>query len=448
MVTLRIFAQRLKESLFFDSRVVREVLAAALVVLAWLDFARGRYSRGTDRIASVHRAALSPRLDRVIEGWFRSALKAEGGTSFVRGIRLGVEKYAAELPPTSHTLRFFKDPSSLMPGCMIVLKKPTTNERGVLYLYYSYVYPLLLQLFDAEAIAARYRIVIEPSWSGLCDLNVLCLSTIPQPVVVATAEPRDEAFLNRLDVGFVTGDFAGNTWVDPRVFRPLDGGEKVFDVVSVAAWSWYKRHWALFRALSELKRRRPDLRVALVGYPAGLTKEDILQQAARFGLDGSLTVFERLPAAQVSEVLASSRVNVLWSRREGSPRATIEGMAAGVPFVIRRGFNYGHEYGYVTPSTGAFADEASLPDVLDRMIAGSDRGEFKPREWMLERMTPEATTQRLNSILRRCALENGEEWTRDIAVKVSSLDGLEYANPRDAERFSDDYAFIAGCVRR
>lgn len=438
-----LFRRDVKERMLFDYRSTKTFLGIALLLFGLMSLVIGRRRQGAEALARTHRADLCRFADRFVEGCFRAALAGETGF-IASSLRQSLSEYPSIVEPQASTAPFHRDPEKLLGGCMIVLKSPSEGERGVLYMYYSYVYPLLLKYFDIDSIREKYDLVIEPSWSGYCDLNILCLSVLERPVFVGSIEPRDTAFLRAMHANFVPVHFGGNTWVDADVFRPLQGVEKDIDVVCIASWAWYKRHWAIFRTLRVIRNRGLRLRVALVGYAIDLTLEDIRQQARFFGVEDMIEFHERLAPEQVNAMLNRSKVNLLWSRREGVNRAIIEGMAAGVPCVVRTGFNYGYRYPYINDKTGAFASENDLPDVLLRMIA--DHGSYSPRAYVLSEMIPEASAARLNAVIKASAEQAGERWTRDIAVKVSTLDGLGYRNASDVHRFVDDYRFLRYCL--
>lgn len=439
-----LFKRQLREWLFFDSPISKACIGIAGLVIGSVQLALGRRQSGVETLSRTHRADVLPIADRLIERLFRLALA--GGTGrFATEIRTALREYPDQVVETPQTARFFESPRRLLNGCIIVLKSPSDNERGVIYLYYSYVYALFMRFFDAPAIAERYHLVVEPSWSGFCEQNILALSALRKPIFVGSIEPRDTAFLRAVGGNFVPVAIGGNTWVDPTVFTKLPDVRKEYDIVVISGWAPYKRHWAFFRALREMKRTGRHPRVALVGYAIEATRAAIVDEARYFGVDTLIEIHERLTPVQVNLVLNRSKVNLLWSRREGVNRGIIEGMAADVPCVVRQGFNYGHHYPYINDQTGCFATEAELPRVLARMI--DEHASFAPRAWMLSRMTPDASTAVLHTAVKAVATERGETWTRDVAVKVSTLDGLAYWHPEDRQRFDADYQFLESTIR-
>ena len=442
-VRLRIARERFREWLFFDSHIARAMLALMAFGLGVVMLLTGRHGRGTAILAQTHRAAALPSVDRAIERLFRRALD-NAPDRLARGIRRAVEEFPSTAPVAPHTQRFLDQPDLLLNGCSLVLKSPRANEKGVLYLYYSYVYPFFMRAFDMDAITRRYRVVIEPSWSGFCDMNVLSLGVLKQTVLVGAGEARDARFLRSVSSTLIPADFTGNTWVDTDRFKPIAGTPKDIDVIVIAAWAWYKRHWAIFRALRTLQDRGHVLRMALVGYPIDMTAADVISVARHYGVEDQIEIHESVPHESVNLLLNRSRVNLLWSRREGSNRAIAEGMGADVPCILRKGFNYGEAYPHINADTGRFADEDELPDVLLEMLDQSGSG--RAREWMLTRMTPIESTRRMNDTLRATALAQGEAWTVDAVVKVSHLGGLGYLDPSDEDRFKADDDFLRSTI--
>lgn len=432
-----------REWAFFESVSIRAFLGAASMVGGLLLLLSGRGVRGAEFLARAHRGDFHPAVSRLAERLFRKAIAGEGGW-VTKQLRDAILRYPNEIRPTSHTQRFFDDPQRLLSGCALVVKSPTESERGVLYLYYSYVYPLILKKFDIEAIEKRYHIVVEPSWSGYCDLNILCLTALKNPVFVGSIEPRDTKFLESTGAGLIPVYVGGNTWIDAGIFKPLPGIPKDIDLIYIGSWAAYKRHWALFKALSIIKQRGRRVRVALVGYPIDLSIQRILEQAKAFGVGDLVEFYEKLTPTEVNELLNRSKVNVLWSRREGVNRAIIEGMAAGTPCIVRRGFNYGYHYPYINAKSGCFATENQLPDAIVEMLERHES--MTPRDSVVPVMTPEASTQRLNDAIKRTALALGETWTKDIAVRVGTIHGLGYRTPEEKSLFSQDYAFLASTI--
>src|SRR5262249_12035827 len=141
-------------------------------------------------------------------------------------------------------------------------------------------------------------------------------------------------------------------------------------------------------------------------------QEAIARQASFFGVLDQLEFHECLDPHGVNLHLNRAKVKVLWSRREGFNRAIIEAMCAGTPCVMRRGFNYGHQYPFINQQTGCFASETDLPETLVRMCETYQQ--YSPRTWVLDHMSCHTATEILNDVIRTKAQALGEHWTKDL----------------------------------
>src|SRR5262245_14643064 len=389
---------------------------------------RGNYARIANRKAELIAA--------------RVAEQAAGKTGqWAHLCREHVERIA----PRPASAQFFEMPERVLGKVAIVLKAAARGEKGVLLLKYPVTFQLLPKRFDVALIGSRYHIVLEPAWSGYCDLDILLYCQYRFPVFVEAFEPRDANFLSRTRSNLVPVPIASNWWVDHRLFKPIAGIKKDCDIVMVAAWGPYKRHDRLFQALGHLRQRGHRLRALLLGYPNGYSSDDISAQAACYGVTDQLELHEWVPYEQVNAHLNRAKVNLLWSRREGVNRAIIEGMFAGVPCIVRKGFNYGFHYPYINESTGRFASEQELPDTLLRMIETYQT--FATQQWVHANMTCHKAAQILDNAIGSVAARNNEAWTTGVATKVNKLHGMEYWNPADGKRFQEDYEFLHSAMR-
>lgn len=436
---------RIKEYLNFDSRLAAFFMGAAGLVTGVLLYTGGRVRHGFGLLARLHRSNYLGAANTAAEALARlAAVRSREGRPHAL-----LAAYGAHVGRSADDPRWaamVQDPTRLLGPLVLVLQSPEGARKGVLLLQYSYVFPLFARLFDLDAVAARYHLVLEPDWSGYCDPNVLCYSRYSFPVFVQAYEPRDAQFLDAIGSNLVRVPTSTNWWVDHRLFRPDPEIQKDVDVMMIAAWAPYKRHFALFAAMRTLRQRGILLRTLLLGYPAGYTKDDILRQAMYYGVADQIEQHEWVPYDEVSSHVNRAKVNVIWSRKEGVNRAIVEGMFADVPCVLREGFNYGYRYPYVNEQTGRFTTERDLPETLLQMVE-SYRA-YKPREWVLANLSCQRATELLGEAIRKTTAAAGEDWESRLAVKVNKLHGMEYWDPADKARFEADYAFLRSVLRR
>jgi hypothetical protein len=73
--------------------------------------------------------------------------------------------------------------------------------------------------------------------------------------------------------------------------------------------------------------------------------------------------------------------------------------------------------------------------------------QFSPHEWVMANMTCQRATEILGEVIKHKALESGENWTQDLAVKVSYLNTMRYWDDSDMQRFEADYAFLHSTLK-
>ncbi len=353
------------------------------------------------------------------------------------------------ITPTENTKRLLENPDKLLNTVIKVLKSPANNERGVIILNYSYYFSVFLKLFNASEIRQRYNVILEPSWAGYCEANLMAYALDKDTTnYILSFEKRDEQFITGITQQFHSIDVGPNWFVDHRFFAPKRKPikEKKYDLVMVASWAKFKRHRAFFKALQTLKKRGVHLQVALAGYPTDMSKEDIMAQASELGVESQISIFEWLKPEEVAALYNESKICILWSRFEGPNRAVIEAMLCDIPIIMRKGFNYGHHYAFIRENSGKFADEQTLPETIVEML--ENLAKFEPRKVALETRNCERATQIIEK--RMSALEQavGRNWTTGLAVKINDLHGMSYFDPDDNEKYANDYSYLKTQIKR
>ena len=349
------------------------------------------------------------------------------------------ELYGSFPPEHRVRLRFPNDEDPERQGDLIVLKPydPTTRERGVLMLMYSGAVTAAAAVYDLGAMASKYMFVLEPSSWGYQDARFLLYLGSDLDVLIQSPRLADFEFVESLQSNLVPTRVGAGEWVEPATFRPREAGVKArYDVVMVAAWDPLKRHETFFRAAAQLKRERGHaLRIALIGYDMGWTREPIENLIKLYQLEGDCEIHEMIPHEEVARLVADSSVSLLLSHREGANRAIYESMFCDVPVIVYRhqcGVNLDH----VNARTGLLADEDELADTIDYILKHSE--DFDPRAWALENAGYENATKKINAALREMAHRRGLPWTRDIVAKKSAPN-LRYAEVGRYKEFEDEY---------
>jgi glycosyltransferase involved in cell wall biosynthesis len=441
-----IFGFKLREYLQHDAHILHSILGLTGTFAAFALLAIHKTKPAFKILSKLHRANYG-RIAKSSAEWLvrRATNSLSNGRQTHPLVQVLREHVTAGLTDSPMTRRILQHPEHLLGSLAIVLKSPGPNEKGVLLLTYSQGYLLFHHLYDIRKVASKYHLVLEPDWSGYCNHDLLTYAGLSFPIFVEAYEPRDADFISSLKSNLVVVPTSTNWWVDHRMFRPLPHVSKDVDIVMVAAWGIYKRHFRFFEALRRLRQTQVVPKVLLLGYTNGFSKEDIVSQARHFGVADQLEICDSVAYGDVNAHFARAKVNILWSRKEGVNRAIVEGMFANVPVLMRRGFNYGYHYPYINEQTGCFASESELPEKLSWMIENYQS--FSPRQWVMQHMTCQIATQRMENVIREISTRNGECWTEGLAVKTNHLTSMPYWGPSDQEHFRGDYEFLRTAIR-
>ena len=87
--------------------------------------------------------------------------------------------------------------------------------------------------------------------------------------------------------------------------------------------------------------------------------------------------------------------------------------------------------------------ERSLAESLDQLVSGDLA--FSPRKWALENISCVVSTSNLNRKLREVAVQDGEVWTRNIAVRANSPES-RYLDKADDAALAEWNAAVAAFV--
>jgi len=221
----------------------------------------------------------------------------------------------------------------------------------------------------------------------------------------------DQEVFARLHPNVVPIPLLASHWVAPEIFKPQNTS-KEFDVVVLANFATYKRHFALFRALRDARH----LKALLLGRQWGSRTAETLRSEARyFGVLDQITIREGLDDEAMVRSLQSAKVSLMLSMNEGSCVAVAESLFADVPVGLLRGANIGSRC-FINPQTGRFL----APRGLGREIASfvHDAQQFSPREWMEQTgQSCHPSSLKLSDFLRSWSREHGVPWNDDLAGK-------------------------------
>ncbi len=297
-----------------------------------------------------------------------------------------------------------------MPKALILKPPVSPVEKGLLYVTFEEQWLRLLRSGQAGAVAERYDLLLGPTWSPPHDVSLLLAARHwPGPVYTLLSNLDDAATMPRLSPNLVPVPLLASSWVNPAVYEPYLGTGKEFDLVMVANFAPYKRHWLFFQMLRDLPRR---FRVLLLGVPLRDRTEKVLMDEARaYGVQGRFELRTRLSNEAVAEALCRSRASAIFSKQEGSCIAIVESLLADTPVAVFRDARIGSK-AYVNGRTGTLLDRRRMAYQLERMIDNAHT--YSPRPWAVEHVSCHRSYEVLNGWFRAEAEHSGRAWTRDL----------------------------------
>lgn len=297
----------------------------------------------------------------------------------------------------------------------VLLKAPRPGEeKGVLLVTFEYNWVRLLLGLDERGrkwMDDHYNFVLSTSWSPT-DYAVLglALASFKSNLFVQSNHYDEidmiEAFHHRLRcLQTLPCD-----WINPDLYAPKPPETRETDILMVANWGAFKRHWELFRSL---RRMSPQLKVVLIGQrEPGRSRDSILALARYFGVPQCIEVHESLSIEDVARHQCNAKVSVILSRREGCCVAVVESLFAGCALAMREDAHVG-ALAYINERTGQRLRPGHVHEDLMALLERSAR--LTPRQWAVENLACHLSREKLNALLKASAENHGRPWTGDIA---------------------------------
>ena len=237
-----------------------------------------------------------------------------------------------------------------------------------------------------------------------------------------------ETFARLIPNGIAVPLLASN-WVHPDVFVPRTVARS-YDIIMVANFADYKRHFLLFKAMRQL----PEISPLLIGHPMeGRTADTILGLARQYEVQDRVTILTRVSDAELVDALGAASLSVILSQNEGSCVAVMESIVADTPVLLLKSAVVGSRH-FINNATGVLADERQLACSIRKALESRDQ--LTPRKWALDnKVDCFGSTSVLNRVLKENAQRRGEPWNQDV-VPHHWRPNPSYVTASDHKRFA------------
>lgn len=301
---------------------------------------------------------------------------------------------------------------SLIESATVLKPYISENEKGIIYLSFEYQWTRILQNCDINEFSKYYRPVLAPVWAVPYSLVNFLFPVYWDDIIFShLSDPNDAKILPRISHNYVIVPLLCSSWVNPDWFKPVPFEKKDIDLVMLANFGKYKRHFVLFKALREMPRK---LRIVLIGQRnAGRTRDILMEEARIYGVENRFELWENANDEQVFDALARAKTSAILSLREGSCVAVVESIFADTPVALFKNAEVGSRI-FINEQTGIFLEQNNVGCQLYEFIKNAHK--FTPRKWAMEKKIHCFESSKiLNEIIKQTSLSRGEEWTQDIA---------------------------------
>ncbi len=291
-----------------------------------------------------------------------------------------------------------------------IIKANYGDERGIILVGFEHELDNLLSCRCSDDVLSKYDILFMPTWQPFYSDSLLrALKKASDNLYILPSSENCYYKAFALPNTFKALPFHASSWVNPNLYyvAPV----KDIDILMVANFSTYKRHYLLFEALRDLPS---SLKVVLVGRPlAGRTAKDLIEEARAYGVDGRFELIESATNQEIVDFLARAKLVLGLSGREGSYVSLAEALFAGAAVGVYANAHIGTK-SYINPRTGfLYQNDVPLYKQIQQSLDVIET--LNPRGWAVENISAHINLQRLNDLMRFKKHKASIPWTVDCS---------------------------------
>src|SRR5215470_15916874 len=201
----------------------------------------------------------------------------------------------------------FEDRSSpvVLGNCILLKPRNSDREKGIVLVSFERELLKLVRSPEFNRFSLEYRILFLPTWQPFFSIPLFILAARASHKFWILPSSRDN--LEDCDdlAPYARGlPFQASSWVDEN--RLAGSTARKHDLLMVANFEKYKRHWLLFEALAELPA---SVSCVVAGRPLGARSADSLRrEAALFGVLDRVVIIEDPDDATLERLFADARL--------------------------------------------------------------------------------------------------------------------------------------------
>lgn len=289
-----------------------------------------------------------------------------------------------------------------------IIKAHSTLEKGLILVGFEHELDKLLFNSATSDLLEKYDILFMPTWQPFYSEALLRALKVAKDNLILL--PSSESCYYKalcLPKLFRALPFHASSWINADLYYA--NKKKDIDILMVANFATYKRHYLLFEALVNLPK---ELKVMLVGRPlANRTADHIRREARRYGVEDRFELVESATNEAVVDYLSRARLVLGLSGREGSYVSLAEALFADAAVGVYADAHIGTK-NYINPRTG-FLFQSDVPLYLQIKAALGLVDTLTPRQWAEANISSTINVSSLNRLLRHDAQRRGSSWVVD-----------------------------------
>lgn len=329
-------------------------------------------------------------------------------------------------------------------GGMVVKPYISEYEPGAILVKFEHELEKIATLKSLPKLEKQYKILFFPSWQPFYSVPLSLLEArLTNQICVMPADFAESSICTEYSDKFHHLPFHSASWVRGDIYGP-PAQEKTIDLLMVANFARYKRHWKLFEALADLPK---GLNVVLAGIAREKrTREVLLGEARLFGVEDRITIVEgasdhphkrQQGKPTIRQLLSQSRLFCALTHKEGTFNTVSEALMAGTPVAMFKNAKIGTK-AYINEKTGfLFNPKKSLSSQIDIALKKADN--LNPQEWAKSNISAEANCRKMNDELSSWYKQQGLQWTKDIEPFFCQHLDFRYFNSQGDEELNGEY---------
>lgn len=288
----------------------------------------------------------------------------------------------------------------------IIVKRPSIGMKGVIFFATESDFQALAFSGRLSNVMEEYYCVVASAWSPPAyDKFIDVIGFSKDPVFVLISNWRDLEYYSNLQPFICPLPVFVCDWLKPSLFHPRPAIERDIDIVMVAGWGQYKRHWLLFKALKDMPR---NLKVVLIGANnEGRTVTDVKEEAYSFGVKQDIQFLSNLPVDEVHKYQGRSKISAQLSRREGSCIAVTEALMSGTPVGMMSDAHVGSKR-HINSETGVLLDSRNIGRQMNKFL--DEFEQYNSRDWAEKSISYTQSITTVNTILKNYCQDSKIFW--------------------------------------